>query len=403
MAVPSKFSPVGAFTTAVLALVAVVALVLSGCTSPSGGGDAAPDDPGGVTIDTTPEGTPVTDPAALKWVALGDSYSAGVGVDGGGGCGGGNPAAAYAGKARALFGLTSSHNLSDFKLMACGGAVTSQVRSGQMAAAAGADIVTITVGGNDIGFSDFGNRCFGQTILDGCPSQDQETDVLDDNAKPEIAHSWSQLHQRLVDLYVDIRKTMHAGRATDTLREGHLFVLTYPIPFSLRNLDTGWGCRVLNLAVHDNILLANALAERLDEEIIAAVADANSQVKALGYDANIHVVDWRSVRGSAAVSKDEAVRGINRREATNESGICSDHPMTTSSTCPPRATSTTRFTQRRLATTWPRTTCWPSSRSTSPMTFRQLGPNSGWPPRLAPCAATAQMRRPPAPLRDRLI
>jgi len=328
VAVPSKFSPVGALTTAVLVLLAVVALV--GCTGPSGGGGggASPDDPGGVAIDTTPDGKPVTDPASLKWVALGDSYSAGVGVDGGGGCGGGNPAAAYAGKARALFGLTSSHNLSDFKLMACGGAVASQVRSGQMAEAAGADIVTITVGGNDIGFSDFGNRCFGQTILDGCPSQDQDTDVLDNNAKPEIAHSWPQLHQRLVDLYVDIRKTMHAGRATDTLREGHLFVLTYPIPFSLRNLDTGWGCRVLDLAVHDNIMLANALAERLDEEIISAVADASAQVQALGYAANIHIVDWRSVRGSAAVSKAEAVRGLNRREATNESGICSDHPMT---------------------------------------------------------------------------
>ena len=34
-------------------------------------------------IDTTPIGTPVIDPTALRWVALGDSYSAGVGVDGG--------------------------------------------------------------------------------------------------------------------------------------------------------------------------------------------------------------------------------------------------------------------------------------------------------------------------------
>ena len=332
MAVPrSTFSASRRLTTAI-ALVAIGALLLSGCAKPSAGSTG----PDATAIDTTPAGTPVVDPTALRWVALGDSYSAGVGVDGGDGCGGGNPAAAYAGKARALFGLTSSSNLSDFELMACGGATAAQVRSGQMAATGGADIVTITIGGNDIGFSDFGNRCFGQTITQGCPSQDQPTDVLDDNGKPEIAHSWDALHQRLVDLYVAIRQTMHDGRATPDQKEGHLFVLTYPIPFALQSLDRGWGCRALDLAVHDNIMLANALAEHLDEEIISAVKDANQAIDgdaakgiaAKGYAGNIHVVDWRSVRGSAALVTAEPVRGIVRREPTNEAGICSDHPMT---------------------------------------------------------------------------
>jgi lysophospholipase L1-like esterase len=82
-----------------------------------------------------------------SYVALGDSYAAGVG-SGGDPLGCGRTEHAYP----ALF--AQRHGLSDVDFVACGNATTASVRSGQLdTLSEHTDLVTITIGGNDVGFA----------------------------------------------------------------------------------------------------------------------------------------------------------------------------------------------------------------------------------------------------------
>jgi lysophospholipase L1-like esterase len=261
--------------------------------------------------------------ATLRWVALGDSYSAGVGSDNGPeGCDHGHLYASYASRAEPTFAAHSARPLRSFQLLACGGATTQDIEHDQLPRTQGADIVTLTAGGNDIGFVDFVERCF-FFQPSGCPSQDQTGDALDPGRGGDHARTWSELHARLVDLYERISRTMqHGGDGT-----GQLFVLTYPIPFSVPDLERGPSCWLFDHGYHTNALLANALAERLDDEIAGAVTDAGAALRRQGLTPNVHLVDWRSANGAAPVLHLD-VRGITRAVATNPDGICSGHAMT---------------------------------------------------------------------------
>jgi lysophospholipase L1-like esterase len=91
---------------------------------------------------------------SLKYVALGDSYSSGAGAGSytNSGCMRTNAAypAVYA----------KSHDITDFTFVACGGATTSKVNSTQLKfLTADTDLVTITIGGNDIGFGKVMQTC----------------------------------------------------------------------------------------------------------------------------------------------------------------------------------------------------------------------------------------------------
>jgi len=85
--------------------------------------------------------------ASADYVALGDSYSSGVGAPGLSGlC------------LRSAQGYpqlwANTHQVSSFHTAACGGAVTDDVRNFQIwALSSGTDAVTITIGGNDVGFA----------------------------------------------------------------------------------------------------------------------------------------------------------------------------------------------------------------------------------------------------------
>ncbi len=260
---------------------------------------------------------------SLRWEALGDSYSAGVGSDKGpDGCGDGHIDAPSASRAEATFAAESATPLKTFELLACGGATTASIERDQVPRTRDADIVTLTAGGNDIGFVRFVEKCF---FLEpsGCPSQDQAGDVLDPGDHADHAGTWSALHQRLVDLYVTIRRTMQSGGYTG----GQLFVMTYPIPFSVPDLQRGPSCWLFDHRYHSNALLANALTERLDDEIASAVTDAARVLHDDGVDPDVHLVDWRTRDGAAPVLH-LSVRGKVRDVATNPDGICSGHAMT---------------------------------------------------------------------------
>ncbi len=85
--------------------------------------------------------------AAVDYVALGDSYSSGVGAPGATGSCARSP--------RAYPRLWADRSdVASFRFVACGGATTDEVLSGQLSAlTAGTDLVTVTIGGNDAGFA----------------------------------------------------------------------------------------------------------------------------------------------------------------------------------------------------------------------------------------------------------
>jgi lysophospholipase L1-like esterase len=92
--------------------------------------------------------------SAVRYVALGDSYSAGDGAGAyyGGSCG--ESANAYP----ALW--AAAHDPAGYAAKTCDGATTSSVISGQLSAlSTSTTLVSITIGGNDVGFSSVMETC----------------------------------------------------------------------------------------------------------------------------------------------------------------------------------------------------------------------------------------------------
>jgi lysophospholipase L1-like esterase len=93
---------------------------------------------------------------AVNYVALGDSYSSGLGagsyISSSGSCD--RSTVAYS----ALW--ASAHRPASYVSVACAGATTSSVMSGQLSALSGqTTLVSITVGGNDVGFESVMQAC----------------------------------------------------------------------------------------------------------------------------------------------------------------------------------------------------------------------------------------------------
>ncbi|RGD56318.1 SGNH/GDSL hydrolase family protein [Kitasatospora xanthocidica] len=94
--------------------------------------------------------------AGVNYVALGDSYSSGVGagsyLSDSGSCKRSTNAYAYLWK--------NAHAPSSFKFVACSGAKTGDILNSQISALdAGTTLVSISVGGNDAGFADTMQTC----------------------------------------------------------------------------------------------------------------------------------------------------------------------------------------------------------------------------------------------------
>lgn len=223
----------------------------------------------------------------LKWVALGDSYSAGVG---GSGTGVGDCAreerVSYAGQAKGL--LDKAGYSFDFSMAACIGAVTGDVVNTQLAAAKDADIVTLTIGGNDAGFAGYLKQCLGVGLCG---------DTLLD---------WDALTTRLRDTYLLVRAVMKPG--------AHLFVLTYPVLFSD---PAGWpstGCK--DGVHHGTARRINEQSVRLGDTIYWAVEAANSVMRSNGKQGNVHFVDVRP----------PVVEEQGKRVAWDPLAICTERP-----------------------------------------------------------------------------
>ena len=150
---------------------------------------------------------------AVNYVALGDSYSSGVGA-------GSYDASTCLRSSRSYAALwAAAHAVTSFGFPACGGAVTADVIDGQVSSlSASTTLVTITIGGNDAGFADVVSTCqFGS---------DSACAAAVDESK---AFTTGELPGRLDRTYTAIR-----GRAPGA----RLVVLGYPRLFELGSC--GW-------------------------------------------------------------------------------------------------------------------------------------------------------------------
>ncbi|EFL38455.1 MULTISPECIES: SGNH/GDSL hydrolase family protein [Streptomyces] len=143
--------------------------------------------------------------AGDNYVALGDSYSSGVG------------AGSYTSESGACQRSTkaypqlwaSANAPSSFKFVACSGATTSSVSSGQLGSLSSATtLVSVTAGGNDVGFAD---------VMQTCVLQSEATCVSRVNTA--VSQIQNYLPGKLDSLYSGIRSRSP---------QAHVVVLGYP-------------------------------------------------------------------------------------------------------------------------------------------------------------------------------
>ena len=183
--------------------------------------------------------------APVNYVALGDSYSSGVGagsyISASGSCL--RSTNAYS----ALW--ASAHSPSSYVSVACSGATTSDVLNSQVSAlSSSTTLVSITIGGNDVGFS---------SVMQTC--------VLDSTSACLTAVSNAENAARTV-LPGRLANTFAAIRAKSP--SAHVVVLDYA---ELYDLGHSWFCP--GLSGSDRSAL-NGAADLLDSVIQTAAANA---------------------------------------------------------------------------------------------------------------------------------
>ncbi|MFI7073896.1 SGNH/GDSL hydrolase family protein [Micromonospora sediminicola] len=165
--------------------------------------------------------------ATVNYVALGDSYSSGVGA-------GPYDLSTCLRSQKSYAPLwAAAHAVTSFRFPACGGAVTADVRNNQVGQlSASTTLVTITIGGNDAGFADVMTSCrFGSTS--SCESA----------VAGAKAFATATLPGRLDATYAAIR---------DRAPNARLVVLGYP-----RLFETGY-CGLLAMSSYKRTILNQA-------------------------------------------------------------------------------------------------------------------------------------------------
>ncbi len=262
------------------------------------------------TTAVTPSAPSTTTGPPLRWVALGDSYSAGIGAstpeqkvsticerD---------PVGNY--PVLAADTLARQGRPVELDVRSCDGATIRQIIDTQSAGAANADVITLTLGGNDFGFSRVLADCLGR----GCRSYDQPDARFPGFAHEDGRSDWEVLEQRVMDALVGFAPQLAPG--------GQVFVLTYPLPFPAQPDET---CIKDSAPMNDvSRYLANAAIERLDAAILTAVTKANAAAPR----PYITVVEWRTGLDRPLRPTTDA-SGVDRMIRDNPNGICSPEPM----------------------------------------------------------------------------
>jgi lysophospholipase L1-like esterase len=181
--------------------------------------------------------------SAVRYVALGDSYSAGVGSGSYDPASGSCDRSAYAYPEQ----WAAANSPASFTSVACSGATTSDVLSSQVPAlSSGTTLVSITIGGNDVGFSSVMKTC----VLDSTASCLSAVSA----AENQVA---TTLPGKLDTTLQTIRRDAPSARVV---------VLDYP---ELYDLSDSYICPGLSTADRSAL---NQGADELDSALSAAAA-----------------------------------------------------------------------------------------------------------------------------------
>lgn len=213
--------------------------------------------------------------ADFGYVALGDSYSSGVGAGNYDGASGNckRTTRAYP----ALW--AAAHSPQTFSFTACSGARTGDVLSGQLAPLnSGTDLVSITIGGNDAGFSD---------VMTTCVLQSESTCV--NRVNQAKAYVDSTLPGLLDQVYNAI-----SGRSPGA----HVVVLGYPRFYKLNGtcttgLTEGERAAINGAADHLNTAIAKRAANH--GFTFASVAGTFTGHEICSGNAWLHSVNWLNI------------------------------------------------------------------------------------------------------------
>lgn len=255
---------------------------------------------------------------SIELVAMGDSYSAGVGL--------GEVTKADCDRDDDAYGpqaarLVDAVEIDAVEFVACSGAVTANFFDEQRirflrdddifvppqldSVSDDTDIVTLTIGGNDI---DFGGKVV-SCLIGSCGERMLE---LDPSSRDDPLLTWELLSQRLTERYLDIRRAMAP--------DGFLFVLSYPIPFEIADaaLDSCVGFEA------NEMLAGNALSTTLGDTIEEAAELANDELADEDLPGNVVFVDWRV--GERIDGGYLAPSGAEHDYYDTPNGICSGEP-----------------------------------------------------------------------------
>lgn len=157
--------------------------------------------------------------SSVHYVALGDSYSSGVGA--------GNESGSCSRSPNAYGPLWAAANSpASFTFAACSGATTSTVISGQLSALSrSTTLVSITVGGNDVGFSSIMETC----VLESTSSCESAVSAAEAEAE-------STLPGKLATLYSDIKADAPNAKVV-VLDYPDFYDLSVPVCIGLSSAD----------------------------------------------------------------------------------------------------------------------------------------------------------------------
>lgn len=179
----------------------------------------------------------VASAAPAGYVALGDSYSSGLGT-------GSYTLDAACKRGTSAYPYLYSGSATGF--VACSGASVDSVRATQLAATASAQLVTLTVGGNDIGFSDVVSNCTAFSSDATCTS-----------AVAAATAKIPAMRTNLVRLLKQIRTKAPAAR---------ILLIGYPYLYSTGACGFGQPGLTKRMALHQG-------ADALDKALAAAIAN----------------------------------------------------------------------------------------------------------------------------------
>jgi lysophospholipase L1-like esterase len=223
----------------------------------------------GLTVALIGAGMPAQAASAVNYVALGDSYASGVGAGGATGSCAQSPNAYPA-----LW--AAANTVASFRFAACSGARTTDVVKNQLSSlSSSTTLVSITIGGNDVGFSSIMQAC----VLDSTSACESAVAAGEKIASTTLP---GQLNTTLANIRA------HAPNAK-------VIVLGYPDFYDLG----AWFCIGLSSADHQALDSGIDILDGVIKKAAAANGDAFADVRSAfsghelcDWHAWLHSVTW---------------------------------------------------------------------------------------------------------------